>query len=178
MRLLDEHVPRYDLFAREHRVLAVPPERVWPSLRPLLEDPPSVLEETGFPVRVRAGVANFDEVLSTACWVRLGRDEREVVLGAAGRFWTPFMDWQRLSADEFVTFSRPRRATIAVAVSVRPYTGGRTLLSFEARVRATDAIAFRWADWYWHAIRPSARLTIQDLLRALERTAINDSSGV
>ncbi|GHF34460.1 hypothetical protein FHX82_005416 [Amycolatopsis bartoniae] len=178
MSLLDEHVPRYDLFAREHRVLPVPPERVWPALGPLLEDPPRVLDEVWFPARSRAGVANFDEVLSTASWVRLGRDEREVVLGAAGRFWTPFMDWQRLSAAEFATFSRPRRATIAVAVSVRPYGEAGTLLSFEARVRATDAIAFRWADWYWHAIRPSARLTIQDLLRALEHVAISNSSGV
>ncbi|GAA4659741.1 MULTISPECIES: hypothetical protein [Amycolatopsis] len=178
MSLIDQCVPRSDLVTREHRMLSVPPQRVWPALRPATETPPRVLDGAGPGFRPRAGIAGFDELLATAKWVRLGLSDAEVVLGAAGRFWTPFMDWQHLTAAEFATFSRPRRAVIAVAFSVLPYGEEQTLLSFESRVRATDVIAFRWADWYWQSIQPSARLVVRDLLRNVERLALTGTSGV
>ncbi|GAB2996644.1 hypothetical protein LWP59_18610 [Amycolatopsis acidiphila] len=171
MSLLDECAARFDFVVREHHAATVSPSQVWAALPGLLADPPRLFGGAAVPNRQRAGIAGFDELLSTARWVLLRRDANEVVLGAAGRFWTPFMDWQQLSAEEFTTFSRPRRATIAVSLAVLSYGRGQQLLTFEARVRSTDAIAFRWADWYWQSIRASARLVVRDLLRDVHRAA-------
>jgi hypothetical protein len=83
------------------------------------------------------------------------------------------MDWQSLTAGEFATFSRPRRAKIAISFAVHPYGLGRTLLTFQARSVASDPVAYRWADWYWHTVRPTARLVVRGLLRRIRcRTAL------
>lgn len=171
MSLLDHCADRFDFGIREHRTFVISGRQVRAAVPRLVADPPRLFDEATVPRRRRPGVAGFDELLSTARWALLGRNAREAVLGAAGRFWTPFMDWQPVSAEEFAVFSRPRRATIAVSLAARPYGDERMLLSFEARVRCTDAIAFRWADWYWHSARDDARLVARDVLRDVHRAA-------
>lgn len=132
---------------------------------------PRLVPRPEAPLRPRKDVPGFDEVLASAPWQPLRTGEYEVVMGAAGRFWTPFMDWHRVGPGEFETFDRPCRATLAVSVSLWPYDPGQTLLTWEARARATDNVAFRWADWYWSLVRTTARLVVRDLLIGLCRAA-------
>jgi hypothetical protein len=173
--VLDGCAPRFDFTMREHLTVEALPAATFVPLGRLGSAQPQVF---GLavppvpPVRPSAGVPGFDEILATANWAVLGRRAGvEVVLGAAGRFWTPFMDWQTITPEDFATFARPRRATIAISLGVRPYGLTRTLLTFEARARATDPVAYRWADWYWHTIKPTARLVIRDLLHGVRHAA-------
>jgi hypothetical protein len=169
--VLDDCAPRFDFTVREHLAVEAPPGAAFAPLRQLDAAHPEVLGVAVPPERPRAGVPGFDEILTTANWVVLGRRAGvEIVLGAAGRFWTPFMDWQAIKPESFETFARPRRGTIAISFVVRPYGLARTLLTFEARARATDAVAYRWADWYWHTIKPTARMVIRDLLHGIRHT--------
>lgn len=58
-----------------------------------------------------------------------------------------------------------RRGTIALAFVHRPYGEEQTLLTFEARATTTDQVAYRWADWHGHTIKPTARPVVRRVLR-------------
>ncbi len=53
---------------------------------------------------------------------------------------------------------------------------GRTRISTETRVRATDAAARRRFRFYWLAIGPGSAATRRALLRAVKRRAESDDS--
>ncbi|GHF74032.1 hypothetical protein FHX82_002078 [Amycolatopsis bartoniae] len=163
--LLDQFTPHYDFMLREHLLVHARPEETYERFSVL----PEVFDWSfGVPVPLRPHecAPGFDEILANGRWTELGRrQDEEIVLGTAGRFWTSFSDWQQVSAQEFPTFSRPRRGTIAIAFVHRPYGEEQTLVTFEARATTTDAVAYRWADWYWHTIKPTARLVIREVLR-------------
>lgn len=171
MSLLDMCAPRYDFSLREHRIAKAGPDRVWAAAPSLRSVRPRLLPRPDFPFRPAADLPGFDEVLASAPWQRLATGENEVVMGAAGRFWTPFMDWHRVGPGEFDMFDRPCRATLAVSVSLWSYDPGRTLLTWEARARATDNTGFRWADWYWSRVRPTAKVIMRELVLGLCRAA-------
>jgi hypothetical protein len=168
-RLLDQFTPRYDFMLREHLVVEGTPPTTCEMLARFSASPPQVFDwvlGVPMPLRPRASAPGFDEILVNGRWTVLGlRPEQEIVLGAAGRFWTSFSDWQKVSASEFPTFSRPRRGTIAIAIAHQPYGENQTLLTFEARATTTDEVAYRWADWYWQTVKPTARLVVRQILR-------------
>ncbi|KAA9166401.1 hypothetical protein FPZ12_002240 [Amycolatopsis acidicola] len=166
MTLLDEFTPRFDFELREHMAVEADPGEVYATLA---APDKALLEVSGKPLRPRPSVPGFDEVLDGAPWTVLARRPgQEVVFGAAGRFWTPYMDWQRLDRDTFGGFGGPRRASLAIAFSVLPYGDSRTLLTFEARATCTDEIAFHWADWYWHTVKPTARIVMRTVLTRVQ----------
>ncbi|KAA9161877.1 hypothetical protein FPZ12_013545 [Amycolatopsis acidicola] len=168
-RLLDQFAPSYDFVLREHLLVDTPATRTTDALRRFGSDPAALFGwafGVPMPLRPNSSSPGFDEILSNGQWTVLGeRAGQEVVLGTAGRFWTSFSDWQRVSAQEFPSFRRPRRGTIAIALSYHPYHENRTLLTFEARAKTTDEVAYRWADWYWEAVKPTARLVVRQVLR-------------
>jgi hypothetical protein len=140
--------------------------------------PPPVLRSLtwarGLPVRLRPDemLPAFEEILLHGKWVLLGeRPGRELVLGAAGRFWTPFLKWHDITPQEFVTYRRPRSGTIALAFSVRPCEREHSLLTLEARVTVHDLVSRRWAEKYWYTIRPSAGLVARQILHAVNGEA-------
>ncbi|HVV12787.1 hypothetical protein [Amycolatopsis sp.] len=167
--LLDQFAPSYEFVLREHLLVGLPATRIADSLHRFGADPTDMFGwvlGVPMPLRPNSSSPGFDEILSNGRWTKLGeRPGEEVVFGAAGRFWTSFSDWQRVSAQEFSTFARPRRGTIAISLSYRPYRDTRTLLTFEARAKTTDDIAYRWAAWYWQAVKPTARLVVRQVLR-------------
>lgn len=172
--LLDETAPLFDFALREHLVVDAVPDVTYQVLSRQLAAPrPQLIRDLARPLRPRRGVPGFDEILARAQWVELGRRPgAEIVLGAAGRFWTPYMEWQPITLSEFHTFSRPRRARLAVSLRVRGYGTGKSLLTFEVRAVTTDRVAYRWADWYWHLIRPTARVVVRGLLRRIRHATV------
>ncbi|HVW44629.1 MAG TPA: hypothetical protein VHC18_25095 [Amycolatopsis sp.] len=164
--LLDQFTPHFDFALREHVLITCEPGRAAQLVSRFSAGPPRLFGcALGVPMRPRVSTPGFDELLANGRWSVLGHRPGEgVVLGAAGRFWTTYADWQDIAPADFASYNRPRRATIAVAISHAPGTAG-TLLTFEARATTTDPIAYRWADWYWHTIRPTARLVIRQVLR-------------
>ena len=95
---------------------------------------------------------------------------REIVLGLAGRFWTPAGGITRFRPDEFRTFGRPGTAVAAWNFTVLPTDGG-SLVATETRVRCTDAAARRSFGCYWRVVRPFSGLVRGEALRAIRRAA-------
>ncbi|WP_051173815.1 hypothetical protein [Amycolatopsis orientalis] len=92
------------------------------------------------------------------------RPGHEMVLGAAGRFWTPVPEWYEVTPESFREFDHARSGTIAMAFSVEPGTGTGSRLTVETRITVTDPSARHAISLYWHAIRPAARFTTRALL--------------
>jgi len=95
--------------------------------------------------------------------------DRELVLGAAGRFWSPRAQFRAITAEEFRTYAVTGDARAALSLRVAPASGaGQSRVSFEVRVAPIG----RGAGWsfraYWTLI---GRFSHMIRVRALERLA-------
>lgn len=102
-------------------------------------------------------------------WVRLAEDPgREIVFGAAGRFWNGPIEWQRITAETFATFEAPGSARIAANLAVHPYSPGRVLLTYETRVAATDDRARGGIRRYWRLLSPFIGVVLRGVLHGVQ----------
>jgi hypothetical protein len=166
--------------------VAAPPERAWPAVRALdlgrsplvrtlfaLRSLPALL--TGQPKRGERVLATTMDTLLDSGFVLLQEaPPREIVLGLAGRFWTPAGGVVRIAPDEFRTFRRPGMAVAAWNFTVQPTPGGCRVAT-ETRVRCTDARARRSFALYWRIVKPFSGLIRMEALRAIRRAA--ESAG-
>ena len=105
-------------------------------------------------------------------WVRLGEDRpNEFVFGVVGRFWGGETAWEQIDAETFASFDRPGYARIACNYSLRPYGDKRTLVSYEARTRATDDSARRAFLRYWAVVSPGVGVVMRSMLSVIAREA-------
>jgi hypothetical protein len=105
-------------------------------------------------------------------WVRLAEDPgREIVFGAAGRFWNGPIDWEVITPAGFAAFDTPGSARIAANLAVHPYSADRVLLTYEARTSATDAAARRGLHRYWRFLSPFIGVVLRGVLRGVRRAA-------
>lgn len=178
---IDELMPHAH-FAERHAVrVAAPPERAWRAVRALdlggspvvralfaLRSLPALL------TRRRAGGTGLGtsmEGLLRSGFVLLAEDPpREIVLGLAGRFWTPGGGIVRVEPEAFPAFDGPGLALAAWSFTVLPAAGG-SLVATETRVRCTDEDARRDFARYWRVIRPFSGLVRREALRAVRRAA-------
>jgi hypothetical protein len=197
--LIDRLMPEFDATRIEHRVVAgrvsdayaaavgidfVDAVRQSHALRGLLalraqtERIASVLRRSGSTVKAGGPEAlRLADLPEQGEWVRLGADPpNEIVFGVIGRFWSGEPAWERIDAADFGTFARPGYAKIAGNFSFRPYGEARTLVSYEARTRATDAAARR-AFWrYWRIASPLVGRVIRAQLTLVEREAARSTT--
>ena len=88
-------------------------------------------------------------------WMLLGEQpNREIVLGAVGRFWTPVIEWRDVDASDFLSFGEPGWGKIAVNFTVLPYGEHSTLLTYGCRTATTDPESQRRFLRYWALVRP------------------------
>ncbi|MEW5916758.1 MAG: hypothetical protein AB1762_10145 [Gemmatimonadota bacterium] len=105
-------------------------------------------------------------------WVVLGKDwPNEVAFGAVGRFWAGETRWVNTGAGEFQTFDSPGFAKIGCSIYLRALTGGRTLVTYEVRTRATDHHSRRAFLRYWHFVAPFVGVVMTALVKTIERRA-------
>jgi len=179
--LIDEYMPVAD-FAERHAVrVSATPERAWQAVRALdlraspivrvlfaLRSLPALVAGRG---SAREGLGTTMDGLLRGGFVLLAeRAPREIVLGLAGRFWTPGGGLSRVEPEAFRDFDRPGLALAAWNFTILPTDEG-ALVATETRVRCTDAAARRSFRRYWRIIRPFSGLMRREALRAIRRTA-------
>lgn len=122
--------------------------------------------------RPRAEAIRFDDLSAADGWVKLDeRAERELVLGAIGKFWKPRIEWRTVEAAAFRPFAEPGYAKLAIGLSIRPYGRSRTLVTYEARTVATDDRSRRRFRRYWSVIRLGAGVMMRGALELIRRDA-------
>jgi hypothetical protein len=101
-------------------------------------------------------------------FMRLGeRPGEEVVVGAIGRFWSPFGNRPRV-VEDFGEFEEPGYAKAAMNFGVGP-EGEGTRIKTETRVAGTDAAASRKFRRYWLLIRLGSGAIRRSWLNAIRR---------
>ncbi|MGW1679667.1 hypothetical protein [Saccharopolyspora sp. NPDC002376] len=182
---IDDFAPRCDVGAVEHVVVDAPPEAVYQALRhlDLLAIHSRIADLAwwmrGLPERIKRRVPprkptrlTFDDLCASGEWVLLGEQPgREVVFGAVGRFWTPIVRMEQISAAEFAGYGRPGRGKIATAFSVRPYGRGGSLATYDVRTTLDDPITRRIFALYWRTVQPFVKAIMRATLRTAAKRA-------
>jgi hypothetical protein len=102
-------------------------------------------------------------------WVRLGEEPgREMVFGAAGRFWGGPIQWEQTTRETFGSFDAPGSARIAANLAVHPYSPGRVLVTYETRTAATDDRARRGICRYWRLLSPFIGIVLRGVLNGVK----------
>lgn len=187
--LIDQVLPHFDVIRVDTVVVNGAPEDVY---RALLDyDMVDVTRDTpligalfalrGIPDRVMRALGKGTEpnpvtsmrladLPSEGDWVRLGEDPgREIVFGAAGRFWSGPVQWQRITRETFASFDAPGSARIAANLAVHPYSPGRVLLTYETRTEATDDRTRRGIRRYWRALSPFIGIVLRGVLHGVKQ---------
>jgi hypothetical protein len=158
---LDEFIPAYD--AREYHERTVPgsPED---AVAAALGVPvaPDALVRTLFRLRGLHGGGSVYGAIRRIGLKPLVEESACVVLGAAGRPWSP-----RSPLTPFES-AGPGQVRMAVEISAVA-DGDRSLLRTETRVQAVDASARRPFRAYWLAVGPFSALIRRRWLAAAER---------
>jgi len=99
------------------------------------------------------------------------------VVGLAARY-SPFdRGVERLTPEQFAGFGEPGHLKAVIAFSVHPQDGGRTLLSLDARVRATDEDTRSTLRTTWFVVGAGLRMLARRLLELIKAEAERSSSS-
>lgn len=106
-------------------------------------------------------------------WVLLAEEpDAELTLGLVGRFWRPVIEYAQVPADRFRDFDEPGYAKTVYALSIRPLTDGRCLLTGLMRTATTDERARRWFRRYWtFGVGSGAHVLVLALLATIRDSA-------
>jgi len=101
----------------------------------------------------------------------LGESEnRELLLGLAGRFWTIKGDLQKINSQNFREFNEKGFAKAAWNFSLNE-AADETRLTTETRIKCLDAESRKKFGFYWTFIQPFSALIRKEILKAIKRRA-------
>ncbi len=107
----------------------------------------------------------------------LGESEnRELLLGLAGRFWTIKGDLQKINSQNFREFNEKGFAKAVWNFSLDE-AEGETRLTTETRIKCLDAESRKKFGFYWTLIQPFSALIRKEILKAIKRRAENFQQG-
>jgi hypothetical protein len=186
--LVDELMAEYDVREVHGVWIDAPGARVWSELHQVTLREMPVFRALMFlrrphprpPHRNRGSVSLTDRPLlaemASGPFVPLAqRPPWELVLGLVARPWQLTAGLNHVDRPGFAGFDEPGWVKIVLGFELEE-RNGRTRISTETRVRATDAAARRRFRLYWLAIGPGSAATRRALLRAVKRRAESDDS--
>ncbi len=163
MSRLDEFLPEYDVRERhERRVSATPELAVAAALG--IPVAPDALVRRLFRLRGLHGGGSIQSALRGIGLAPLVEEPTCIVLGAAGRPWSP-------RSRGLTAFDRagPGQVRIVFDITAEPAGDGQSILATETRVAAMDARSRRAFRTYWLAVGPFSALIRRRWLVAAER---------
>jgi hypothetical protein len=101
----------------------------------------------------------------------LGEEEnKEILLGLAGRFWTLMGDLKKINSDNFREFNEKGFAKAVWNFSLDA-SGGETRLTTETRIKCLDAESRKSFGFYWTFIQPFSGLIRKEMLKTIKKKA-------
>ncbi len=96
--------------------------------------------------------------------------DREMLLGLAGKFWTPRGEMQTINTENFRDFNKEGFAKAVWNFSV-DCSGNETRLTTETRICCLDDASRRSFGFYWTFIQPFSSLIRREMLRIVKKKA-------
>lgn len=169
-------MPDFDVSKRYETMIAAPPAEVFTVIRNMDLGSDWL---TGLLLRLR-GIkkpATGWRGLDDAGFINLGETNHELLLGIAGRFWTPSGGVRHVKPEEFLGFDEPGHAKATWNFSAEEVAPGSTRLRTETRVHCTDLKARRRFRAYWTLVGPFSGLIRIRALRAIKAAAEADEAA-
>jgi len=120
------------------------------------------------------GLPTREMTLREMKWLRfevLGESEnRELLLGLAGKFWTVRGDLRKINSQNFREFNEKGFAKAAWNFSLNE-AADETRLTTETRIKCLDAESRKKFGFYWTFIQPFSALIRKEILKAIKRRA-------
>jgi hypothetical protein len=178
-RRIDEFLPRFDFNEIHATKVEASPARVMRAIREVAPREIRLFRVLmmlrGFGLRDGDRRAAARPLLDGALrrgFLVLAEDDRELVMGVAGRFWKPSGETIRLASPrEFLDFDRPGCAKAAVDFRLEGGSGGPTRVTTETRILGTDAGGRRKFGLYWRVIHPGSAFMRRMWLAAIKKRA-------
>ncbi|MFL5352110.1 hypothetical protein [Archangium sp.] len=185
MSLLHEFMPGYSLREVDRVAVAASPERAWEAVRAIdlyrvpfirwlftlrLLPERLIARLRGEPMP-KAAHSGIDDIVAPGNgFILLGeKPGHELVVGAAGRFWQPRIEFADVPPERFAAFDGPGFGKLTWNLSVVPREGGGSWIGVELRVTATDAASWARFRRYWWLIGRFSRAIRWGALRRLRR---------
>lgn len=169
--LIDEFMPKYDFIETHDIEIRASREKVFDLINKIdLSD--SIIIRTllflrGMPSDKHLKISD----LRKSNFEILGvRENRELLVGLAGKFWTPYGNLQKINADNFREFDKEGFAKAVWNFSVVG-NSDETRLTTETRVRCLDDASRRSFGFYWTFIQPFSGLIRREMLRIVKKKA-------
>ncbi|MGC2237599.1 MAG: hypothetical protein WA584_15660 [Pyrinomonadaceae bacterium] len=168
--LIDDFMPRFD-FSETHDIkIRATAENVF---RALMEVDFCESWLVRWLLRLRGMSAEKTTLreLRKTIFEKLGESEnREILLGLAGKFWTPMGNLQKIDSSNFREFNEKGFAKAACNFRLDEIDG-ETRLTTETRIKCMDAESRRSFGFYWTFIQPFSGLIRKEALRLVKRKA-------
>lgn len=183
--LIEQAMPEPDYVLTDEIVLPVPASVAFDTVSTFdlndIRQPSAraVLWLRALPERLRRRVPprhptrlTLDDFVVGTDWLLLGRRQgRDVALGAIGRFWTPVVEWEPVTLEEFATFAKPGMAKVVMSFTVLPYGDHRSVVAHEVRVMFFDDATRGTFDLYWWTVRPFVKIVLHGMLHTIREHA-------
>ncbi|NKB71865.1 MAG: hypothetical protein GKR89_32720 [Candidatus Latescibacteria bacterium] len=184
--LIDQYLPEYDAVERHSIAVGAPAETIYAALHTAdlagaflvrlllaLRGLPAALGPGGLRAWWRQAQAPVTLAAFEEMEFSLLAEEppHELVLGLAGRFWTPTGDLHPVDAATFAAPCRPGTARAAWNFSIVPQTDGTCRLHTETRVQCADKGSRRRFRCYWLVVRPGSGFIRRLMLRSVKKEA-------
>ena len=183
--LVDELMPDYDVREVHAVWVDAPSSRVWSELHQVTLREMPLFRALMFlrrpHPRNRSSVSLTDRPLlaemASGAFVPLAqRRPTNLVLGLVARPWQLTAGLNEVDGQGFAAFDEPGWVKIVLGFDLDE-TDGRTHLTTETRIRATDGAARRRFSLYWLVIGPGSAMTRRSLLRAVKRRAEGENTA-
>lgn len=101
------------------------------------------------------------------------RPAKELLIGLAGKFWTPWGDLQDVNAENFKSFDKSgyAKAVWNFSLDADGTEGDATRLTTETRIKCLDEGSRRCFGFYWTFVQPFSGLIRMEMLKTIKRKA-------
>ena len=168
--LIDDFLPEYDFVETHSIAIDASVEQVYAAANEV-DFADSFIVKCLLRLRGMSGEAVSLRNLEYSKFKILGeRLNKEVLIGLAGRFWTPWGDMQTVDASNFREFDKRGYAKAVWNFSLDGSSNG-TNLTTETRIRCLDVGSRRSFGFYWTFIQPFSGLIRKEMLRTIKLKA-------
>jgi hypothetical protein len=185
MSLIEKVMPAWRLRQVDRVAVAASPARAWQTVRGLdlyrIELVRALFALRLVPEAVMARLrrrppprltrSRIEDIVAPGSgWLLLGEEVgREVVIGTAGKFWQPRIQYAPLVPETFASFEDPAFGKLAWNLRVDPREGGGSWISVDLRVTAGSDQAWARFQRYWRLVGPLSHAIRRGVLGHLAR---------